>query len=117
MIAVPPGLLLILAPERLSVDWILSEQIGRHAFDDCLGGEVRFRKLCDRLAPSDLAVVRGDLDETEMSKRVEVVRLGIADGNWLDFGDLHRLDLTRWSRGRAACPRLRRRLRSVGRSS
>ena len=75
MVAVPPGLLLVLPPERLGVDRVLADQVRRHALDDRLGGEVRLGELGDRLAPADLAVVGGDLGQAEMAQRVEVVRL------------------------------------------
>ena len=43
----------------------------------------------DHLAPADLAVIGSDLAKAEVAKRVEVVRLRIADRNRFDFGDLH----------------------------
>ena len=89
MIAVPPGLLLVLPPERLGVHRVLADQVRRHALDDRLGGEVRLGKLRDRLAPADLAVVGGDLAQAEVPERVEVVGLGIADRDRLDLGDVH----------------------------
>src|SRR5579872_2413874 len=89
MVAVPPRLLLVLAPQRLGLYRVLADQIGRHAFDDRLGGEIGFRELGDRFAPADLAVVSGDLDQAEMPQCIEVVRLRVADGNGFDLGDLH----------------------------
>ena len=89
MIAVPPGLLLVLPPQRLGLDRVLADQIGRHALDDRLGREIGLRELGDRLAPADLAVVGGDLGQAKMPQRIEVVRLGIADRDRFDLGDLH----------------------------
>ena len=89
VIAVPPGLLLVLPPEGLGLHRVLADQVGRHAFDDRLGGEVGFRKLRDGFAPADLAVVGGDLGQAQVAKGVEVVRFGIADRNGFDLGDFH----------------------------
>ena len=89
MIAVPPGLLLVLSPQRLGLHRVLADQVRRHALDDRLGGEIGLGKLRDRLAPTDLSVVRRDLGEAEMAKGVEIVRLGIADRDGLDLGDFH----------------------------
>ena len=89
MVAVPPGLLLVLPPQGFGLHRVFADQIRRHALDDRLGSEIGLGKLRDRLAPTDLPVVRRDLGEAQMSKRVEVVRLGITDGNGLDLGDLH----------------------------
>ena len=76
--------MLVLPPERLGVHRVLADQVRRHALDDRLGGEIGLGELRDRLAPADLAVVGGDLDEAEMAERVEVVRLRIADRDGLD---------------------------------
>src|SRR5664279_5920536 len=95
MVAVPPRLLLILPPQRLGMDGIFADQTGRHALDNRLGGEVCLRKLSDRIAPADLAVIGGDLDEAEMPKRIEIVGLRIAHRNGFDLGDFHgRTNLT-----------------------
>ena len=89
MVAVPPGLLLVLPPQRLGMHRVLADQVRRHALDDRLGGEVGLRELGDRLAPADLAVVGGDLGEAEVPQRVEIVRLRVADRYRFDLGDLH----------------------------
>ena len=89
MIAVPPGLLLVLPPQRFGLHRVLVEEVRRHALDDRLGGEIGLGKLRDRFAPAHLSVVRRDLDEAEMPKGVEVVRLGIAYRNGLNPGDFH----------------------------
>jgi hypothetical protein len=89
VIAVPPRLLFVLSPERFGLHRVLADQVRRHALDDRLGGEIGLGKLRDRLAPAHLSVVRGDLGEAQMAKRVEIVRLGVADRDGLDLGDLH----------------------------
>ena len=89
VIAVPPRLLLVLPPKRLGLHRVLADEIRRHALDDRLGGEIGLGKLRDRLAPSDLAVVRRDLGQAEVAERVEVVGLRIADRDGFDPGDFH----------------------------
>ena len=89
VVAVPPRLLFVLPPQRLGLHGVLADQIRRHALDDRLSGEIGLGELGDRLAPTDLSVVGGDLDQAEMPERVEVVGLGIADRDGLDLGDLH----------------------------
>ena len=117
MIAVPPGLLLVLPPQRLGLHRVLADEVRRHPFDDRLGGEVGLRELGDRLAPADLAVIGGDLAEAEVAERVEVVRLRIAHRNRFDLGDLHSSSPNRSRRGRAACLRRRPRPGRAARSS
>src|SRR3982750_1766518 len=88
-VPVPPSLGLVLPPQRLDVHGVLADEVGCEALDERLRREARFRKLRDRLAPPDLAVVRDDSAETEVPQRVEVVRLGVADGDRFDRADFH----------------------------
>src|SRR5207248_10893880 len=48
-VAVPPGLILVLPPERLGVHRVATDQVRRHPLDDRLHREVRLRELGDRL--------------------------------------------------------------------
>src|SRR5207244_10992259 len=88
-VAVPPGLRLERAPDRDVLDRVAADDVRRHPFDDRLRREGRLRELRDRLAPADLPVVGRELDEAQMAESIEVVRLGIADGDRLDGLDAH----------------------------
>ena len=60
-----------------------------HAFDHRPGREVGLWKLRYRLPPTDLSVVGRDLAQAKVAQSIEVVRLGVADRDGLDLGDLH----------------------------
>src|ERR1700736_1390842 len=103
VIAVPPGLLLILPPQRLGMNGIFADQVRRHSFNDCFCREIGLGKLGNRLAPADLPVVGGNLPQAQMAESVEVVRLGIADRNRLYFCNAHFYPLSLSRRGTTAC--------------
>ena len=86
-VAVPPGLILVLARHIASVcDRVPADQtFGAMPSMIALVGEVGLRELGDRLAPADLPVVGRDLAQAQMAQRIEVVGLGVADRDRLDL--------------------------------
>src|SRR5437870_2334891 len=93
VVPVPPGLIAQRLPDRVRVERVGADDALGHSFDDRLRREARLGELGDRFAPADDPVVRGDLHQTEVTKRVEVIRLRIADRNRFDLDDLRHRDL------------------------
>src|SRR5438445_7200670 len=88
VVPVPPGLIAKRLPDRVRIERVGADDALCHSFDDRLRREARLRELSDRLAPTDDPVVRRDLHQTEVTKRVEIIRLRISDRNRFELDDL-----------------------------
>src|SRR2546428_4047988 len=101
VVPVPPGLIAERLPDRVRVERVGADDALGHSLDDRLRREARLGELGDRFAPTDDPVVRRDLHQTEVTKRVEIIRLRISDRNRFELDDLRHRNLREI--GRASC--------------
>src|SRR6267378_957860 len=93
VVPVPPGLIAERLPYRVRVERVGADDALGHSFDDHFRREARLGELGDRFAPTDDPVVRRDLHQTEVTERVEIIRLRISDRNRFELDDLRHRNL------------------------
>ena len=89
-VAVPPRPVLESSPDCVGVHRVGADDELVEAVDERGHGGVGLGELGDRLAPADLTVVGGQLDEAQVPGGVEVVGLGIGDRDRFHLDDTHR---------------------------
>src|SRR5438445_7780383 len=93
VVPVPPSLIAKRLPDRVRIERVGADDALCHSFDDRLRREARLRELGDRLAPTDDPVVRRDLHQADVTKRVEVLRIRITDQNRYELDELRHRNL------------------------
>ena len=88
-VAVPPRPILESPPDCVGVYRVGADDELVEAVDERGDRGIGLGELGDRLAPADLAVVGGQLDQAQVPGGVEVVGLGIGDRDRFHLDDTH----------------------------